>query len=426
MCMRHALVPHRPRPIQLKEHPRSMPTQPVTARPHVRASAARLLSCAALLALLLARPCLSSLQSEEEKLGRQYAAEVEKRVKLVQGESAERVARIGRALAEIACAVEIPARYGSSEVCRFDYRFKVIEDSDINAFSLPGGHIYVNSGLLDFVGSDDELAGVLAHEIAHAAHHHMTSLLRRQSSIDKYIALVALAGILGNMPGRDLNNLLMGAQITRVGKLSGYTLEAEQDADRTAVAILAKSSYDPGGLLSFMRKLEQRHQQNPTLPLGIYQTHPAPHRRVAAIIRAMQDEGIPVDLRQAMDLACARTEPVDGGSGRWRVLIKDRVVFEPASLGSGVTSKERADEITKRINAALDSRFRPGDVRVDALQGTLLIRGVEMIRVEPEDAADPNSVRLVLDTARAAIEYAAWSDWVCGMLTADRGSKPDE
>ncbi|MGB9618876.1 MAG: M48 family metalloprotease [Armatimonadota bacterium] len=379
--------------------------------------------CAILLVLLPTSACWSSLRTEEEKLGRHYAAQLERHATLVQGDATERVVRIGKVLAEIACTTEVPARYGSSEVCRFNYRFKVIEDSDVNAFSLPGGHIYVNTGLLDLVDSDDELAGVLAHEIAHAAHHHMTSLLRRQSSVDKYIAIVTLAGILGNMPGRDLNNLLLGAQMVRTGKLSSYTLEAEQDADRTAVAYLARSPYSPNGLLRFMRRLEEKHQQNPTLPLGIYQTHPAPHRRVAAIRQAMKEQGIEADTDGIMDMARATVVSVDEESCGYKVVIAGKTIFQPAPLKSGLTSKERADLIAQAINESLDSGITSADIWIDTLRPALYVRGVEIIKVEPEDAPNADAVRGVLERARTAIEYAAWADWLRGVLSSSQAHR---
>ncbi|MCX8052496.1 MAG: M48 family metalloprotease [Armatimonadetes bacterium] len=384
------------------------------------------LTCVTTLIIVLATTCESSLQEDEEKLGRDYAAEIEKRVKLVSGEQAERVARIGKDLAEIARNIEVPARYGSSEVSKFNYEFKVIEDKDVNAFSLPGGRIYVNSGLLDLITSDDELAGVLAHEIAHAAHHHMIALLRKQSNVDKYVALVAIAGILSNMRGRDLNNILMGAQMIRIGKLNTYTQEAEKDADRTAVAYMVRSKYNPEGLLSFMRKLEEKHQENPTLPLGIYQTHPAPYRRVAFIAQAMQEEGIKVNMREMTDMACARSVPADDEGNAYRVVINKKVIFEPAPLNSGVSSKDRSDQIAKRINEALDAKITSRDIRSDPTGTALLARDTEIIRIEPEDAPNPDAARALLHKARAALEYAIWADWLCNRCTNPQEPKPKE
>src|SRR5262249_439382 len=111
-------------------------------------------------------------EDPEVKVGRDSAAETEKEVKFITEPAiVERVNRIGQEIAAIANSTEIPATWGDPKVKKFNYSFRVVDDKDVNAFSLPGGFIYVNKGLLDYVHSDDELAGVLAHEVAHAAHH---------------------------------------------------------------------------------------------------------------------------------------------------------------------------------------------------------------------------------------------------------------
>ena len=121
-------------------------------------------------------------KSREARTGQENSEQIEQSVKLVTDEAIlDRVNSIGQKLAEVAKTCEVQAGYGTSDLADFTYTFKVIEDNDINAMSLPGGYIYVNSGLLDFVKSDDELAGVLAHEIAHCAHHHVAVLTQKQS-----------------------------------------------------------------------------------------------------------------------------------------------------------------------------------------------------------------------------------------------------
>jgi len=363
-------------------------------------------------------------QKDEEKLGREYAADVEKQVKVIaDGPDAERVSRIGEAIAEIANTVEVPAKYGSSEIYKFKYHFKIVEDKDVNAFSLPGGYIYINSGLLDVAKSDDELAGVIAHEVAHASHHHMAQLLKKSSGVDKYVALIALAGILSNMRGSDLNNLLMGAQMMKIGRLSTYTLEAEKDANRTAVAYMAKSAYKPEGMLTFMKKLEAKHEENPTVPLGIYQDHPSPFKRVASIAKAMKQEGINIDLRRIEDVAYAKSVPVKEGSNQYEVLVSNRVVYQPAALGNGPCSKDRAEAIAKTINAALDARIKPSDICENETRNSLIAKGIEIIKVENEDAKlVPGGRQAILQKARSAFEYAIWADWLendCQAMEAD-------
>ncbi|MCE5198701.1 MAG: M48 family metalloprotease [Armatimonadota bacterium] len=368
-----------------------------------------------LLALTL-MPALSSFGDrvkDEEKLGRDAAKSIEEQVKFVTDPAiVKRVERIGQRLADIASSTEVTASYGSSEIYPFKYQFKVIEDDDVNAFALPGGLVYVNSGLIDVASSDDEIAGVLAHEIAHVSHHHAVRLVKSQSKLDRYVALIALAGILGNARSKDLNNLLLGAQMLKIGRTSSQTQEAEKDADRTAVAYMIDSAYNPEALISFMKKLDTIHDQNPTVSLGIYQTHPAPYRRVNAITQTMIAMGYKLDTRKLNDIAYARCVPVNEGSEQYEVVISNRVFFTPASGANKQASKERAETIAKKINEALNAGLTAKDIREDDSGTCLLVKDTQILKVEPEDATDDNN-RALLNKARSALERAVWADWLC-------------
>lgn len=368
-----------------------------------------------MLSLLGACSCWGYNSKNEEKQGKQYAKEVDEESTFVTDKAiVERVQRIGDTLAKIANEQEVPAKYGSSALANFKYQFKVIEDDDINAFSLPGGYIYINSGVIKVAESDDEIAGVIAHEIAHSAHHHMAQLMEKQSKMDKFVALIALAGILGNVRSNDLNNLFMGAQMMRTGKISGYTMQAEKDADRTAVAYMAKSPYNPEGLLSFMKKLDAKHDENPTEPMGIYQTHPAPYRRVAAITKAMKAEGIKVDMRQARGVAFAKSVLVDEANQQYGVVINKKMIYEPATLPTGTSSKSRAEILASKINKMLDSGVAPKDICENDSGTCLIAKGAEIIKVESEDnKQNSKESRALLDRARSGLAYAVWADWLC-------------
>lgn len=381
-----------------------------------------------LLALVIA-PCVASSQKQEEELGKQYAKQVEEQCKMVKDKAiTERVDRIGQALAQVANTNEVKALYGTSDIAKFTYHFKVIEDKDVNAFSLPGGYIYVNSGLVELAQSDDEIAGVLAHEVAHSAHHHMAQLIKKQSVVDRYVALITLAGILSNMRSQDLNNLLYGAQLVKTGKMSSYTMQAERDADRTAVAYLVKSPYKAEGMLTFMKKLEAKHESNPTVPLGIYQDHPAPFRRVASIAKAMKEQGIAIDIRQARGFAYAKPVQIDAGDGtRYQVTIGGKVLFTPASLKSGSTSKERAETLATAVNKLLDSGVTSTQLAEDRNQRRILAKGQELLRLDAADAGlvGKNDAE-VLDQARTTLDYAIWADWLCDRCPVVQQATADE
>src|SRR5258706_8226318 len=138
-------------------------------------------------------------EDPEVKLGRENAKANDEApgMKLItDAKLLDRVNKIGQELAAVANVEKVTALWGSSDVKKFAYTFKIVDDKDVNAYSLPGGFIYVNKGTLDYVHSDDELAGVLAHEIAHASHHHMMKLIREQNKMQPLTLLALLAAVL--------------------------------------------------------------------------------------------------------------------------------------------------------------------------------------------------------------------------------------
>lgn len=322
---------------------------------------------------------------DEVTMGREAAAEVEKEVKLYDDPVAlERVQRIGQAIAHVANTVEVPAIYGSSKIIEFDYSFKIIDEEDVNAFSLPGGFIYVYRGLLDFVESDHELAGVLAHEVAHASHHHMIQLLKEQQKMDNKIAILLLAGLLGKVPGTDLGNIVIGAQLYRIAIVSGYGQQAERDADLTAVRYMIEAGYNPVGLLTFLERLAR----NPELiNWGIFRTHPESGERAALIRDKLKDLDIAINRRLVRNAPKASVRPVTvDGLTVSEVIIGEKILYRPAPE-NGVGSEDRANQVAERINSLLDDGLQLRDVRASADRPTVLAKGEPLIEVSLSDAA---------------------------------------
>ncbi|HTQ09241.1 MAG TPA: M48 family metalloprotease, partial [Fimbriimonadaceae bacterium] len=117
-------------------------------------------------------------------VGKKACVEIEKVEKLSDNkEYQDRVSRIGQQLAAIARTTPVEVYWGDKRLNKFDYTFKVLKGDDVNAFTLPGGFVYVYEGLIKYVQSDDELAAVLAHEICHAEQRHYAQLVKEQSKI---------------------------------------------------------------------------------------------------------------------------------------------------------------------------------------------------------------------------------------------------
>ena len=156
----------------------------------------------------------------------------------------------------------------------FDYAFKIVDQKVPNAFALPGGKIFVSRGLLALVGSEDELAGVLGHEITHAAERHAAA--RMEIS-------------------RRINPLVIGWM--RAAQIAAYGRDQERDADRGGQILCAKAGYDPGGIATFLRKLDalERYEIGWSRLPFFLATHPtSPERSALASDRAASLEWIRV------------------------------------------------------------------------------------------------------------------------------------
>ena len=164
----------------------------------------------------------------DAKVGKEAAEGMAAQMGIVDDpELTEYVAAIGRRMVPFA-----PQR-------PFEYSFHIVDQAEPNAFALPGGYIYVSRGLLALSNSEDELAGVIGHEITHAAERHTAG---RQEF------------------GRRLSPLSMGYM--RAGQLAAYSRDQERDADRGGQIIAARAGWDPGGIAQFLQDLsamERKH-----------------------------------------------------------------------------------------------------------------------------------------------------------------------
>jgi predicted Zn-dependent protease len=207
---------------------------------------------------------------QDAQIGRQAARDAERQLPMVRDGYVEGyVNAIVRRLAAVAPGP------------RFDYHARVVNAADINAFSLPGGPIYVNRGLIEGVRNEGELAGVLAHEMAHVARRHGTSQVTKAYGAQLGVGL--LSGVLG---GRD-HRLGMGEQI--VGSLGlnalflKFSRNSENEADRVGAQMMARAGYDPMAMASFFDLLAAQERRNPGAVAQFFSDHPSPQNRSANI-----------------------------------------------------------------------------------------------------------------------------------------------
>jgi predicted Zn-dependent protease len=213
---------------------------------------------------------------EDVKIGRQAAAEVERQMPILNDDDAARyIQTVGERLVS-----GIPAQFRQPA---FDYRFKIVNASDINAFALPGGPMYVNRGMIQAARSEGEMAGVMAHEIAHIALRHGTSQATKQSSPLNQIGTIGLilgGAILGGQQGAQLGAL--GAQAW----MTSYSRDYEEKADILGAQIMANAGYDPRDLANMFRTIERQSGGN--RGPEFLSSHPNPANRYENINREAQ------------------------------------------------------------------------------------------------------------------------------------------
>jgi len=363
------------------------------------------------------RPELSPRDQQEIEFGKKVVAEIEKQYKFITDPAlVERVNRIGQTLAEIARATPTQAHYGESGPAPFEYTFRIIDEKDVNAFSVPGGFIFVNKGLLDFVSSDDELAAVLAHEIAHASHRHVMKLIRDDARVQQGVLLPALlVGVFGRLPSQDFAGLMTGAQLYRIARVSSFSQEAETDSDLTALEYLRRSPYNPVGLLVFMERLAAEERKRPQIDWGIFRTHPITRERVETIKRALQEYGIPIRRREVSPALQVHALMLDKEQpdGLYEVRFQEIQIFVPADDPQLGSSRARAEQIASLLNTLLDDGVQLYEVQLSADKRGVTVRGREVARITEGDARlAGKSVEALAEATREAIRRLLWSDAV--------------
>lgn len=165
------------------------------------------------------------------------------------------------------------------------YTFFWVDDPDVNAFAMPGSFIGVNTGLLEATRTESELAGVLAHEIAHVAQHHIQRAYADAHEMMLPMAAAAIASAVlaaSSGGGQAGEAALAGTMAAGAQHQITFTRSNEQEADRIGFRLLERSGYDPDGMANFFKYMEQHSQELPGVPQFL-RTHPLPVARLADI-----------------------------------------------------------------------------------------------------------------------------------------------
>jgi beta-barrel assembly-enhancing protease len=207
---------------------------------------------------------------KEIALGKQLANEVERQAKMVDDPIiGEYVNRIGQNLVRNSDA-KVP------------FTIKVLDSEEVNAFALPGGYFFVNSGLILRADSESELAGVMAHEIAHVAARHGTRQATRGELIN--IATIPLL-FMGGWAGYAIRQ---GAGLAIPMGFLAFTRGMEREADYLGLQYMYKAGYDPTSFVDFFEKIQTMEKKKPGSVAKVFSTHPMTDDRIAASQKEIQ------------------------------------------------------------------------------------------------------------------------------------------
>ena len=206
---------------------------------------------------------------QEWQLGEQLSRDIARQVRLVNdAEALAYVNRVGRDLVSQTKMGQLP------------WQFHIVADNSINAFNIPGGHVYVHTGLIAAADNAAEFAGVMGHEIAHGVERHATEQLTRA------YGLQILAGlVLGQNPGMLQK---IAAQIAGTGALARFSRSAEEQADQLGTQMMHRAGYDPRGMVTMFEQLMAQRQARPGAVSQFFSTHPLTEDRIREVSRQIE------------------------------------------------------------------------------------------------------------------------------------------
>ncbi|TFG91662.1 MAG: tetratricopeptide repeat protein [Syntrophobacterales bacterium] len=205
---------------------------------------------------------------DEKKLGKEFYDKLkDKGVFVKEPKVTVYIERIGRLL------------LSHSERAFFDFTFSVIDSPGINAFATPGGYVYVYKGLIELTEDENQLAGVLAHEIAHIKARHIAQAIENAQKINLASLAAILAGaFLGG--GGEMTAAVVGFSTATAASLNlKYSREHEEEADRLGMLYLTETGYDGEGMLNFLKIMRQYEFYSNSVP-SYFLTHPGTSDRI--------------------------------------------------------------------------------------------------------------------------------------------------
>jgi Zn-dependent protease with chaperone function len=329
---------------------------------------------------------------KEQQLGKKLSIDIEKKYEVVKDlQQNSLLKEIGNRLTR------------ASELSEMTFHFKILKIDGPNAFSIPGGYIYVTYDLFDYIQSDDELAGILAHEIAHIIHNHA---LKQTRDNTKYNLLTILAVLLTREP-----DVALLGKLTTITFLNQYSRDYEEEADLTAIDLLIKTGNNPVGFLTFLERLYSREMFRPKINLGIFQTHPETEARINYVRDMIQEKGIDIDRRATTDYLKVNIKYIFEEPFCTGIIYIDNTSILNLSFPKNHEIYLKMIEATQNLDKFLTVDLSPYEINVfvEGTTSTLLIRNDKIISLDDSETALSNkSSREVLSETKDKIRRALW------------------
>ena len=250
----------------------------------------------------------------------------------------------------------------------FAYRFYIIRNEVYNAFAGPGGNIFIHSGLMEAMENEDELAGILAHEITHVASRHISHKLDRSSKIGLATLAGMVAGILLGVAGAGAaaNAVSVGSMAAGQSAALSYSRQDEMQADELGIRYLTDAGYSGAGLLTMLKKIRDRQwfgsEEIPTYLM----THPAVEERIAYLGTWIESnpDAVSAPGTGRTEFERMRTRLVAGYGDKDRALREMAAALQDHpedpvyqhGYGIALARNDRHDEALDQVRKALKSR----------------------------------------------------------------------
>lgn len=258
-------------------------------------------------------------QSHEDRIGREIMGQIRSSGDFLNDPA------LAEYLNQMGDALTLAARTGGQA-----FQFFLVRDTSLNAFALPGGYVGVHTGLIAATRNESELAGVLAHEIAHVTQKHIARMVDDQRGVGlSTLAALALAILAARSNSDASQAILATSQALAVQRQLDFTRENEKEADRIGLQTMQGSGYSPQGMASFFERLQARTRLLENNAPAYLRTHPLSHERIADLQNRLAD----LPYRQHADspaylFARARVQAEEGDRHeavkRFEVLVADR------------------------------------------------------------------------------------------------------